>query len=845
MKAHLRHAAREAFLRFLSWKPTRTALREAPLPLRRLKSKQLAVLREGRERATSAEERRRFDARIAAVERQESAYRDLLRADPDRLNRQLAALGELSDKGGANARVRKFVSSLTKEDIEAIAETLSLPEAAPFRFRAAAVPFFTAALAKLRDERVLIAGLKAASAREEVYALLNAYAPLCLGASADGGSLTRMRDACDLKPDLLMVDNGVPLDVAEALQTHAFPEVKVFFANRCAVSSGASQAPSAIRKTWTPIMESACAYFTAEERRLDEAFQRWRAKTDAVLSTLFDDAREDMLGVPGRRAFESLLEDAAYILFREYWSWRAAIWGASDQDGCGTKRVLVLSNRVWLAEALRRDASARGADLQLLFWSPRGDLSFRKEGEPTATAMISQLSSLSEIAPTVEDMASVMKARYAAPERRPANVIFTTSNVRNYIDYAVHLGARLGAPECLIVDTHPAALRNGAREKAVGAGLAYLHAPISASHLETSTEKNLAAALSGHLQNALRRSDCANDAATRLLFESGALNAAAAQLVSLQYNFAYFRRYLGTAPLDAAGARQAAGPCIYFAPGRTPLAMALAADGDLATSIDVQFFMTSRSFRYKRPNTRFRTAIDSHEAAFLDERFALGADSFLAEGSPSVDIYFKNEARRLPPLQDPDEPPCAHAQRRSLLFICQPHRISDVLPVLDTLRRLLESDPRCFLTFKLHSHNSHGLAQVFRSRLGEDASRSVAFDADGDIYELIRKTDLVIGYSSNALIEAASLRKGVVLIDSPYVEMFMGARLVGLVASAHEADRTIAAFFDDAETRRQMRAAQEAYFARNPGMDAYAEGDDFTGRLIAGARRKVSALENA
>ncbi|NOX93953.1 MAG: hypothetical protein GXP04_02325 [Alphaproteobacteria bacterium] len=814
----IKSIARRGFLSLLTWAPSRHVLREAPQPFARLRPKQLNILREGRERATSAAERRRFDVRINEISAAEQALHAAQAADGARTEMLLRQLAEAGAERDVAARIRRWVDRLSASDIDIVADALCSKLAEQFVFRQTVETFFLHAVKKTRNIKLLIAGVQSATNEQSALALLYQYAPI-EHLSSIGVSDAKAGQSLEPHYHAIMADNGVPLELAAALQKKNAKNVAVKFANRCLVDEDTAAAIDSVRKTWTPIMESECAYFSDEEARLDAVFLEWRDEVWRTLSDLFDDSDDGLAGAQARLAFERLLEDAAYIRFREFWAWRTAIWGPGAEAIGGHKRVFVMSDRPLLVDVLVADARAQNAHLEVGFWSPASMSVAAVKSVPSQSGVASHAMPSASLAAMAEENLK----RSNAPNRAFDHIIVTASNVRNYIDYAFDLAKKIGPQKTLIVDVHQGGEYNGAAEKAQADGFHYLNTGFAPHRLNQRLARE-ADAIEVLFRQRLKMSPVADHCATRLLLNGDALWMLSRHFVELQYHVAHL--------LQLVEADTVKPPRVFFAPGRTDLAMALSDHLNPKQMVDVQFFMTSRSFRYKPPKAQHLSAIDQQERRFLQEKFDIADERFAAFGAPSVELYFKQPST-LPALApDPADPPRAVDETRRILFVCQPNDAKHYGPVLTSIRRLLESDSRYQFVVKLHSHNSHGLASIFLAWLGADAARQTRFEEGRDIYEAITACDIAVGYSSNSMIEAASLRKGVILIDSPYVEKFMSGRCVGIVSSAASAEQSIVAYFDDPGFRRKMRDAQDIYFAANPGMDAFAETANFTAMLL-------------
>ncbi|WP_366658534.1 hypothetical protein, partial [Fodinicurvata sp. EGI_FJ10296] len=265
--------------------------------------------------------------------------------------------------------------------------------------------------------------------------------------------------------------------------------------------------------------------------------------------------------------------------------------------------------------------------------------------------------------------------------------------------------------------------------------------------------------------------------------------------------------------------------------GRTPANYLMAKYISQAFFVDIQFFINSESFRYKRPVAQLCTALDTVESEIYKQQYAVTAEKIVELGSPSINLNLRYSLLKSERAADYQALTGLGSERR-ILVVGQPIEFSLWYPLLDALNALVQSDRRYVATIKLHPQNSHGTTEVFKSRLDSSALPAFRFLGRGDIYPLLKSHDVVIGWSSNSMIEAGSLRKGVYMIETPFVSKFMSRRTAGTIINSDNIRSTLNSFFEDRSERERMLKMQNKFFEKNPEMDAMNGEHNFSARLL-------------
>jgi len=256
---------------------------------------------------------------------------------------------------------------------------------------------------------------------------------------------------------------------------------------------------------------------------------------------------------------------------------------------------------------------------------------------------------------------------------------------------------------------------------------------------------------------------------------------------------------------------------LIFCPGRLPLSLALA-NHEAIHSSEIQFFWNSDSFRYQRPKSDEVYVIDTVEQKMISSRFK-GIKPVLL-GSPAIDIKLRSNLFEV----NRDNVKLSPLGPWKVALPLQPLDSKNYIQIIDELVSLCAEDPRFHIFIKPHPHNSHALIHILMARI-PNALRGFFTVTNEDPYKVIMACDIMVGFSSNMLIEAAALRKGVFQIRRDFVEKYMEPRNIAITVEETDVSKAIRHYTQNVDNQRDLQTAQEAYFKANPGMDPLSSFD--------------------
>lgn len=715
--------------------------------------------------------------------------------------------------------------AMPKETVILLADAVQRSLSEIFRFPEFLFDFFLANLEPGSDVSLTLAALEMAADWNDAALALHRSGTVW---SLKAGGAPTNAELGD-PPVAIFVDNNIDLQLAETLVRRHLPKTVVRFSNRARVSKRFSEMQSRLETQWEPIIEGSIAYYTSAEEKLDKAFMtQWRKMRDS-LERLFPETPDQAgplrsFGHAGFDLLSFLLEDRLYLLLRERQAWRNCL---AKFNG---KTTLVLSNRVDFIKELNGGSKGKKIENSIVVsFLPAEDLPVSLDMHPVPQCA----SSGKTIHRSRKELARHYEINIAKrPPLRP-HVIMMTSAFPSYLEYAMALAQQLGPANCLIIDQNPAGVRIGAHARASAISveyriMTYMFDRNAVSNWEGELVDELHQTLAEHLTSE------SDNELTRLAL--GELDSQLVHFLRAFEEYLFLKDYLARAGKEIefhdGNLMQ---PTLYLMPGRVPVSHCLAKHADDVFSVDIQFFWNSDSFRYKTPRSSLITTVDQDDSKKFKRRFELDDERVQCLGSPGIDAFLKNDIGVNMTLNK-----CKRhsMMRRHVLMVGQPKSFELWYPVLDAIRALVTLDPRFLVTIKLHPQNSNGTAKVFQSYLHDIPADCIRIMNGGNIYDEIKVTDVVLGWSSNSLVEAASLRKPVYVVRTDFVAKFMSQKNFGIMVDATEIASSILRYFDSDDERAKMLAIQRQYFSENPGMDALNEDYSFTDNLVAAIQSK-------
>lgn len=817
----------------------RQLFRILPVPFNSLRSKRVNLLKQSRLRASGPQEIVRINHEIAVeMKRIEiagltyspprpgpNAPKPLIRGKKGDNNPQqlLEEIGYILEQNFPEIAAKEYGESTDEVKIIAIAQMVLSKLHSNFSFNPAIFEIFKQGALKSNQIDILRAALETAPNLQAALEALDIRGKV----SARPNLFDSQYAFVCTVFDAILVDNGIDLAIAEILQRRFLPNSKVFIGNRAIASPTFEHASTYRVASWIPVMESESAYYTQSEEALDKEFQSWWARLTPALGEMFSHEGSALLSPERGETFLFLLKDKLYLHYREIWSWRHEIKSWSRNHGNGGK-LLALSNRPQLFSPIATDLCKLKNISEFYFWSPQGlSLTEKSALSPDmlgwvqlqASSMLlkaksknwstsTSTSGSSFMGKTSDDLALHFQKNIFGDTEIREYTIITSSSTRVYWEFALKLAKKLGYKNCLIVDIY---FKNSSFISQCNVlGVGYANAYTAAAYADLSAwEQDLVDSLLRRVVDVILSAEMTNNEILEILLDSSILHQTLCSYLRTVEAIRLMENLIDASEIET--------PQLIFCPGRLPLPLGLAKNKRIQ-STEVQFFMNSDSFRYQKPKSDKVYVIDTVEKKMISSRFKGVKPSIL--GSPAIDINLRSDLLEigkggltLPPIGP-----------WIVLLPLQPIDAKNYVTVMDELVALCAADPRFSVSIKPHAHNSHGLTTILMSRV-PNSLRNFFTITNEDPYRLIKSSDIVVGFSSNMLIEAAALRKGVFQLQRDFVEKYMVPRNVAKTVKDTDLAEAIQHYVENIDNRSQLLNEQSVYFQANPGMDALSSYD--------------------
>ncbi|NOX93945.1 MAG: hypothetical protein GXP04_02285 [Alphaproteobacteria bacterium] len=755
----------------------------------------------------------------------------------------------IGDHTNTDAKVRKSVSLISDDDAVALAQMVLGDCRRFFDFK---ISLFRV-LRTLSDvydlPEVTLAAIETApDARSALGVLIGAHMTVF-----DNGDVVNQAAAGAMPlgaPTVIAIDNLISIDNVAAYCRRFAPETRVYFSNRVKVDAAHADCGISNPQNWRPILEGQIAYFSDGESTLDSDFVSFWNKVASRLDGLFSADGMNAQPLAGLSKYASglikfILEDSLYLDYREYLAWQSLVKKEAGE------RLLILNSRPHLARTLYAELVEHSRAASVVVSKLSGD---EKSYDNVNAVDISRLEN--EHKTNVRAYRNFQRSKLAEHallnilrvDALPQTIIFTSSQYPNYINFSIDLARRIGFDSCMILDVAPRGPSTLTRERInLYQDIFYRSAPTSLDATKMSAwEIDLSDDIFDSILGVLNDVELRDHPGIRMLIDSGKLQTASRQFVrSLEYMEGLAslaksvsvstRKQNNDATTESARGGQVVDLLIrqpttlIAAPGRTAISYALAEHEIFDRSVDVQFYMTMDTFRYKSLVWSDQFVLDNTEAALSQKRQSGRNTQIHLFGSPSVAVNLR-EGLEASPQNLPFEVPVTSPQK--VLFVGQAVSFDMWEEVLSQLRTSALANPNLSFVVKMHPGNSFGLSKLCRARLGADVERQFEFLRDGNIYDLFWESSLVVGWSSNTLMEAAAVRKGVLIVKDPTTDEYLVNRVVGAATPVGSLADSISRFYAEAPFRREITSIQGSFFEKNPGMDALNDYPSYTERLV-------------
>ncbi|WP_366658508.1 hypothetical protein, partial [Fodinicurvata sp. EGI_FJ10296] len=639
----------------------RVLVRQLPQINGRLDPLQLQILRFSRNFTGDDIERQKIDVRISEIEHSSplssggaeaaSKASELLHgAALERLSKIIAEVRDARDE----ADVEQVVARIPLSELRRLSDALLSNLYEHFSFRPELFTAYRVAAETHEDAKLIWTAFELAPTLGDALKILGIGSDFVAYRSGSEASYVEVSEHAQAL-DFIFVDNKIELKFAESLCRRFVPEAKVYFGHRVKPSAELDWQIRSVAKDWQPIIEGNLAYYTKGETELDRDFlEYWNVAKEAVASLFCSDDRSVGpligFGKVGADALTFLLEDRAYLKFREFYSWKIAMKKVDASSA--SKTVLIMSKRAALISALGYCGLLDGKKLTCLVWGvEKPDISAiaghpkSESGGLTSEQVESFVYAyLAQLEPwDISNAASLNQCQECTSSANcdhnidnlnsPTKYTFvTTSAYENYIDFAIDIASKFGADHSTIIDINPNGIRCGAEARASAKNISYkcMHHVYPIASL-SKWEQGLAQTVNQSLTNALVQSGLSSHILTYLLIESDSLLDLSAQFVRLCGQVECLREHFEKwrPPIAKKDAATPSGhpydllmklynqpgeieradsasveathpdlPIIVLMPGRTPANYLMAKYISQAFFVDIQFFINSESFRY-------------------------------------------------------------------------------------------------------------------------------------------------------------------------------------------------------------------------------------------------------